>query len=371
MRKSVFRNPQRNDIVIYDHNGADILQRMVFYDHSPSILHTRQELLYFSPGILWHMLRNIFCLGETRIEGIRTSLQHPYRLYLLACVAYMNPKVVITFIDNCFTFQTISRIYGKARFYAIQNGLRLDGDADVDWVISMPNYFCWGQWDIDLYRKYGHQIDNYLPVGSLIASYYRSQNTEKPGLIFDICLVSQWRLSIMLENEAPYLKDAFVTLDSFLSRYISETSVHACIATCSQAAGDLENEINYYRAIYPETVKIITQDRRNFSTYRAMDRSDIIVSSFSSAAYEAFGWRKKVLFCNYSGHVEFDSPQPGIWSLNTGNYQDFSDRMNQLLSIDDDKYAQMTSEYAKYLMNYDRDIPTQEYIRNMVLTAIN
>ena len=46
-------------------------------------------------------------------------------------------------------------------------------------IISMPNFFCFGNYEVNLYKKHEHDVDNFYPVGSLKASYYKSCLSKK------------------------------------------------------------------------------------------------------------------------------------------------------------------------------------------------
>ena len=106
------------------------------------------------------------------------------------------------------------------------------------------------------------------------------------------------------------------------------------------------------------------------STYFTMDRSVVVLSVYSTAVREAFGWGKKVLFCNFTGNEDYSSPRDGLWSLNEPDYEIFKDRLNYIYNMDMEKYIEMTRGYSKYLMNYDFKNPAHQVIRNMILKEL-
>ena len=104
-----------------------------------------------------------------------------------------------------------------------------------------------------------------------------------------------------------------------------------------------------------------------FTTYAAMDRSSVIVTVNSTAAFEAFGWGKKVLFCNLSGDDFNQAPLPEICTMNVNNYEMFKTKLDYLRQLSENEYRELIQTHARYLMNYDFDNPAHRIIRKMIL----
>lgn len=368
LRRASFRNPQKNQVVIYDAEGSEILAPMVLRDIPFSILHARQEVVHLTPQIVWRMLKNIGRMESTLRAGVRAALQHPYRLYLLACLDYMKPRVVITFIDNSYTFQRLSRSHLEALFLAVQNGVRSSYHAEQNGLISMPNLFCWGQREVDLYLKYGNIIDRFMPVGPLIGSYYKCCLAPRTAVIqYDLCLVSQWRRAVWIDGLYPDFQEGQARLDQILSRYIQEKGVRACVAAVAQSSVDIEAENNYYRSIYGDEIDIIPQNRSALSTYRIMDSSAVVVGFCSTALYEAFAWRKKVLLCNFTNNPIYDTPMPGIWFITDPEYDAYASRLDQIREMPEEQFRRETRNIHEYVFQIDEAHPAHEVIREVVL----
>jgi hypothetical protein len=106
------------------------------------------------------------------------------------------------------------------------------------------------------------------------------------------------------------------------------------------------------------------------STYRAIDESNVSITAFSTAGVEAFGWGKKVLFCNFSGHKNYSLPVPDICSIDKVNFESFCMKIDFLLSLDQSKYKEIAGNSAKYLMNYNHDIPSYLYLQRIIHNEI-
>ena len=102
--KYYFLLPEKKDILIFDTNGADLI-KSILPKNSYHILPTRYESLNF--------LFLINCLFSFQIR---------MRSYLQKYVDYINPKILITYIDNNPLFYELKLKHGKKFF--IQNGRR-------------------------------------------------------------------------------------------------------------------------------------------------------------------------------------------------------------------------------------------------------
>ena len=84
--KLIFQIPQKKDILIYDNEGSNFITEVLDKD-SYGILHTRGENLNF-----YIYLKLLLCL------------KFSYKNYLDEYIKFVNPKVLITWIDNNLNF---------------------------------------------------------------------------------------------------------------------------------------------------------------------------------------------------------------------------------------------------------------------------
>lgn len=367
LKRAKFCSPPKNKVAVFDFRNG-ILEKMILRDDIAfTVLPADYGLLYVSFPVIFNFVKNFF-----RIYFKLKRYRRFFFLYLLSCIQVVKPKVVITVIDNNYLFHILSQFYHQAEFYAIQNGTRHNIDLKdalreilmLGITSSMCNFVCFGSHEIDLYRKINHSIySKFHPVGSLIGGYYWSQ--AKPSdlrIEFTACLVSQWRKQIMIGNEYPILKKICQALDNYLMRFINEKRISCCIA----AASNSKEELEYYKNIFGDKAKIIPNDRERLSTYFAMDKSSVIIAFSSTAAYEAFGWGKKVLFCNFYPDSGFDRLVGNANSVDSQDYEEFKNKLDYLLKIDDSEYVRLTLNERKYVMNYDFNMPAHNYMREII-----
>jgi len=392
--KITFKNLSKTKVVIFDNEGSQVLKQTILNGIGFTIVHCRRERFHITIPLLCLMIRNILIFikqGSLNLHGIRELGLRSciYNVYLFSCIEYIDPKVVITFIDNSRSFHWISRMYNKCLFYAIQNGMRFDAKRlyygeqnDVGggpvWqlsdIMTMPNLFCFGAYEVDLYKKHGHAVDNFCPVGSLKGGFYKTSiardNTKTD---FDICLVSN---GVSFFPVGDILSKYALANDYFykwVNKYVTERRLSCCVALKSTVKYDEKrSEKDYFSNIFGNRAIIIERNGNDiFTTYAAMDRSSVVVALCSTAAFECFGWRKKTLICNLYGGDYWESPLPEICTMNVNNYEIFKTKLDCLRQIYENDYREIIQSHARYLMNYDFENPAHIVIRKMILENLN
>lgn len=305
-----------------------------------------------------------------------------YLVYLLACTKYMGPKVVLTFIDNSPYFQWLSRNYLEAQFYAIQNGVRnsynvhecLPEPPDPFSKVSMPNLICFGQYEKDLFQQYGHQIDSFHPVGALRGACFKYElwpECKNKEILYDVCIVSQWFPELFAFGLHKEYGESWPRILCYVKQYMQEYNIKICIAGRFNAPLFLA-EKQWYKNFLGDSICFIKYNGQSMSTYFAMQQSEVVISLNSTAAVEAFGLEKKVLFCNFSRRDRVAFPYDGVWSIHGYNrtYEEFRSKLNYLRKLDGSSYLQMNAAARKYVMNYREDNLPQKYIRHIVEQCI-
>jgi surface carbohydrate biosynthesis protein len=371
IKKFTFIPPKKSKVVILDPSGDDLFIKLITQNVDYSLLYTRFEIFYLHPLILLKIVKNSIFLHKE----YKNFFNYLFSLYFFSCLEYINPKIVITYIDNSVLFQWLSRRYPNSDFYAIQNGIRIWEltETSMERKISMPNLICFGQNEIDQSKKHGHVIDNFFPVGSFKGSFFRYTVLKKPQeKQFDICFISQYRYSIMTGDEYPFIKKGHDILEQYLKRFAEKNSLLFCVALNSENTDEYE----YFSKIFGNKVTLIRDSKKNidgtsFSTYFAMDQSKVIVTLLSTAGIEAFGWGAKVLFCNFSGNESYNFTVEGINSINIPNYDIFEQKLLNLLYADDTEYLALTLTSRTYMMNYNPDLKVHEFVKNLISDSIS
>lgn len=386
MMRFKFTNPEKNDIVILHSNGHWI-KEFILRDMASTTLEVYPKTFFVTPALF---LQTIFRLCFIDWVDIARNWSYKYlrgkiyQTYILACIEKTQAKVVITFIDNSVFAQKLSRIDHKRTYFFIQNGTRtlacvrntLPLPPHPAAIISMTNFFCFGQREIDLYVRQGHIIDNYFPIGSLGAGCYKKQAVSNLTPNFDICLISQWEADFFQEaikDTSPARQQSRIGpglkgVNSFLSRFIAETGLSLVI--CPRHEHD-DVEISYLKREFGENALISSFGYKQFAAYRMMDQSRLVIALNSTLLSEAFSWGKKVLWCNVTEDEHFEMPEAGISYFHGGDYAAFKERMLMLLKMPQDEYEMATREKARYICNYNPANPPQEIVRSAIIKVLS
>lgn len=369
-----FHSPKKADVLIWDATNSDFLSNYVLQGLNHSVLHTRGELYHISPRIIGliinHYLKR-FLFQKNNNDNY--GLLQAYQIVCLTCIC---PRVVLTFIDNNPTFHWLSHQYPDASFFAIQNGVRVINDS-IDYSLqdlkemylekaelySVSDFICFGECESDFYRKYGSKIERYHPVGALKGSWFKyewSKITPKEEYI--LCFVSQYRTSMYNENKHPNFFFSLKTIEDYILKFVMETGYTLSIATASNS----QEEYEYYSKKFADLALIISNNRADFTTYQVMNKSRVIISFYSTAALEAFGWGKKVLFCNYSGDSKRSSRFSDICSTDTAEYEIFKRKLLHLIEMGEREYFRLTESARRHHMNYDPKNSATSYVRKIV-----
>lgn len=369
------RNPERAPVMVFDEEGAGFLAQTILPGIPHSVLPVRGEKYFLSPGMVSRISRRIRSVhaaakpGELA-AGPRGEAELFNRAYLLAATEIAQPKVVVTFIDNRESFHWLSRNYPAATFIAVQNGSRLRASVR-DWlpprpragsIISIPHFYCFSRYERELYEDAGHDVGAFYPVGSVKADYYRSDIApgRKDRRRFDLCMVSEWEASLFSGNSAfPAVTAGLTVLYSHLEKFVAGHNGAVAVALRS----DDPAERAFFERIFRGKAAIIPSDRKAYSTYAAMDDSGAIVALNSTAAREAFGWGKRVLFGNFTGDPGYGPPRGDeLWLVENTDYAALEKALDRILAMPDSDFSLRARRAMPYMMHHDPSAPAHRVI---------
>ena len=140
-----FSSPPKKKIIIFDCESPESLHKL-FSRNDVFILTTRVTKiteLYLSIELLRFLFTNFF--------------ERPLRVnYLIYLIIKINPKVVITLIDNSTDFYIISKfLQKKIKFIALQSASRSVTWLPYKWTkkIFIPEFYTYGLFDKKIYLK--------------------------------------------------------------------------------------------------------------------------------------------------------------------------------------------------------------------------
>jgi hypothetical protein len=382
-----FTAPEPNQVAILHHE--DHWLRVLILQELPATtlrVYPEEIDVYLRPYLAW---RCVLALGRVAwresLRGGRNGVfRELYCCYLIALLDQTGARVVLTFIDNSWFFQKLSRMDKQRSYFAIQNGTRtlacvrdsLPQPPHPMARISMSNFFCFGERDVELFRAQGHQIDNYFSVGSLLGSYYKTRQTAVPAALrFDLCLISQWHPHFFGElvgdeyiwQSARRIRCGLDGMHQFLTRLLDETAL--TLAVCLR--NDDPEEHRFYEAMFGDRAVIIPANRKKFSTYTTAEASRLTIGLNSTTLAEVFAWGNKVLWCNVPADEHFQMPEAGLAYFAGADYAAFKRKVLELIIMPPERFTAVTRSNAHFINAFDAERPAHMVIRQMVLASMS
>jgi len=303
-RKVSLGSPKHAEVVIFDECNSHVVEKVIPDHLSYVVFHVRPEVIILSLRVLKRLISNVVFFELDKCKRNQSLLRHLLsqvkKIYLKACVDEIQPRLVISFIDNLSHLHFLSRHATAYKVAAIQNGARLLFNSQFDENYHLDYFFCFGQRDKKMMQSFGCSIQNYIPVGSLMASLYSDLSLLNKPPKYDILVVSTWRGNINGEDGFEDTMRGMKTMDELLARYIRSRELR--VAVILRAERDSEHwdvegwgtEELYFRTIYGQDVEIIENVFSKRPIYNAMLSSELTVSCLSTALLEAYGFGKKI-----------------------------------------------------------------------------
>ena len=380
----VFKLPDQKKILIFD-DVSFIDLKFVLKDFDFYLLKTRYESveeLIINPKIIIKSLIYYFKLKTINI----------WTAYLIALIAYVSPKVIITWSDNSLKFFEIAKILNdKINFFAIQNGARYDFNRykhhyktgiykkDFSKDFFIPNFFCFGKYEIDDYKKKKIEVKNFIPVGSLrLANYIFDKKINvlrKKDILYDILIVSDGfhhnsDRDLATKGEIKRIAQ-FV---KFIIKYslVNKKKIIFSLKRLNSSQKNLENEINFYKDNLNESEfsfflknSTINSKKYRYNTYDLMLKSNITVSTYSTVIRENLSIGGKGVSINFMQNKIFDFPMEGICKITNCDYSTFERKLNKIFSMTDKEFTNNLID-KNYLMKFDIQNSAIDQIRQEI-----
>ena len=382
--KIIFSSPKKRNLIVFDGMSLDEL-KYVINDYNYFVLQTRIgkiNEIYFS-----------FYLFFIIIKNFRGNL---FDAYLISLIEIINPKVILTFIDNSFKFYKFAKILEKKyTFLAIQNGARYEHKT-IDYLIKekiikpnyynpyIPNFCCFGQYEVDDYKKYNLKVKNFFKVGSLrTANFLEDLKNSSVNLRkkFDICYISEpyaWDLILNYNNQSFPMEERVGLVLKFVVRFCMENNKNLVVVTRTKK----ENVISFNREqIFFK--KYLTDNEFNFMknklfyridkfySYKQMMQSRVVISSMSTMLRENLALKGKTLVCSYMPTDIFEFPiNDKLCVIKTRDYKKFEKRLLYILSIPNKKYFSSLKKKINYMIGNNINSTIYD-IKNIINSFIN
>jgi len=359
--KIVYSSLEQTDYVIFDAVASEWILPLIPDEKNYFVLESRGQVFYANPRVLFQSLVHLFRTGSI------------FTAYLAAVLDQLHPKMVVTYIDNSRHFYNLSKYYKSCRFLAIQNAARFDirhMSNKEGGMVYLPEFACFGRYEIDLYSSIGAKIDKFLPVGSVKSSYYMEKCDARPQYLYDICLVCEpspgWD-----DIEGDGFEDAHGIIATYALKFAEEhgKTIHFAGKRAPNTRHRLA-EIEWYRKYIGEHAeRISANNKQEFSTYHLIDASSVSLGFISTAFIEGMSRKNRCLQCNFTGDEKWDFPLDGVWFLDKSDYPSFEKAMIRLFGMTDEEFYEEGKEMINYMMAYDDQESTVTKLKRVIADA--
>lgn len=344
------RRPRKATVAVLSGAGRETLDRVGVTDRNAETIELCYDgcvswTVHLHPEVIFHaIVATIRSLWKERDLGFVRRL---YLGYLSGVIRTIHPNVIIA-SKGCFTmeFSKLANIHEEIIFIGILVAQVHPRHLDL-FCDSPAEYYVFGQFDKIQFKEIGHRLDNIHTTGPLIGGYYAGEFVKQPPrLKYDVCLVSQL-VDFMFEDwkGIPIRMVALKTqemLAKYLARFQKETGISICVALRPQARlrSGRTYEESFFKEIFEDCsrIDIVKNSIEKFSTYEAMYSSRLIISHYSTTAFEALSWGKKVIFFQPLDYPKFKLPNEVEWKITEGDYNTFAQRLSHLLDLDAESY---------------------------------
>ena len=308
------------EIVIYDEVITDPILECLSPFKKVYIMKIREFNITLNFKIFITALR-YFLRREILLEVLKNNLRKGILCYLkdaihAGIINQLNPRTVISFLDNNPRFGRLSFFFENIKFISIQNGMRYGWHEKIkcnhDIYLSFTNN------QEKLLKKLGWQIRENHSIGSVNAARIFTSLKERT-VKRDLLIVSGW-WSSALDKDIDCINhfNAMKKMNIFLNDLIINRNYNAeIILRTNRESNDFYskeaglNEEEFYRKIYGDNFTIIENNTLRRDVYEQISNSNLSVSLLTASILEGHIYGHNCLYLNFfnSNYYHEDFPQ--------------------------------------------------------------
>jgi len=350
------------DIVVLDDAHINLYEYML-KKHSYVVLKNSNLRIFISWNHLFYLINFLL-----KTKSFKRSIY-------LSSLSALRPKLFITYRDNAHIVALASTYLQSARTISIQNGQRTCISIAAPSLINktIDIFFCFGDLEIDEYRRHNITIKKAFPHGSLTNSLFMAGNyierykydLQSPSIVW----ASQYRYNRFIEDHYTY--KGYRKIGEYIMRLSKILGLHVYVAMKNQICDpEYEFEKSWYNSLSKSEFNLVPNSRENLGTYVITEKASLCIGFVSTVLREAFGRGKKTIFMNFTGNPEFDFPVSGPWRLIDPTFDEFLAAAKYLLKLDDDQYRRLFETAIKYVMNNNLTNPTHVVLERLISSIV-
>jgi len=343
--KKKISKPKKNKILIFDGtNCLPVLRSLKIYDIEKLCIRGEELNFYI---VLKTLQKKFYLILQPKLF---------WKEYIFNYIHIVDPKIVITFIDNNPFFYTLKKKYSSKIFISIQNGYRFK-KGDIFGNLSIRSkqnlacdyVFCFNKNVAKLYRKFIKCKT--IVIGSLKNNLTKISSKKKSDKIL---LISSYGLkSETIEKKLIPILLIFCKRKNFKLLILGRTGT--------------QKEMSFYEELnnshFFDFYNNQGQKDLHFS-YNLIDNCNTIISLNATLGYEALGRGKKTIFLNFNNreincksYVTYNWPskfsREGFNWLTVFNKKKILRKLEYISNLSNKKWSKKYKNQYNFIMPID------------------
>lgn len=365
--KKVFKKPLKSKFLIFDEIGSELIQKYLPREQT-SILQCRDE------SINLYVL--IFCILKGKISRID---------YFNEYIRYVNPKVIISTIDNNPAFYKLFKredqfkilvastirtpVHDSSLFKLTKNGDIKYDKKTVDIVFTLNS-------DIgEKFKKFN--VKQVISIGSFKSNHYQLIKKKNIELLY----ISSWA-NLPLDHQVT--EDVnFKEFDSHqesliknLSKFGNKKNIKITVlGKIKILRSDIDKEYNYYNSILKNNHWEFLKGSE-VNSYHIVDRSNISITLNSTLGYESFSRGNKTIFFDLRSYkkslesLKFAWPNVnirdnGVFWTTGSSYQTLENIISEVNNINIRDWTELSKHYKNILPRDEGNLIFKDKINSL------
>ena len=266
-----FRKIKKEKLLIFDTVSLELAGNYKKFE----VLDVRYEVFNF-----WVLLENFI------------KLKFTFKDYILTYISKVNPKVVLTLVDNYILFYELKRYFPEIKFIVVQSGYRHKIQLD-DFIKNKKKklftdyLFTFGKNSEIFYKKFV-RWNHFFNLGSSRNNNVKlEKNLETKKILF----ISQFRARDMNKEDDYNVESEIIKI---INIFCERKKIKLFVATSSK--NDYFKEKNFLLSKLPEKHNVrLIRKKGQFNNYSLLNKFETIIFVDSTLGYEAIARQKKIV----------------------------------------------------------------------------